>query len=160
MKVKHLKEVVVLDGNKTMSVVKYKRSLKGSEPRREDLETRFEEGEGKVKGKTIEKYMGMCEGEVFKWDEEVWRRIEGNGCFEHLKARVRDEGGGEVGVEVVAVERPRRNLEYGVTKSLYTGEWEGEVRRVLLRGFSFFLSFFERLFTNENRTKTNVLPLF
>jgi len=48
--------------------------------------------------------------------------------FELVRTRPVFDGDGNVQLMVTATEKPSRNLEYGVTKSLYTGEWEGEMR--------------------------------
>ena len=94
--------------------------------------TTIVETKGKTKPAAIAAAMNLRPGEPFKFDPSRWNnRIEsasGGGVFSRVwnLAPVRTPDG-SVQLRVVATEAPARNLEYGVTKSLYNDIWEGEV---------------------------------
>ena len=94
--------------------------------------TTIVETKGKTKPAAIAAAMNLRPGEPFKFDPSRWSsRIElasGGGIFSRVwnLAPVRAPDG-SVQLRVVATEAPARNLEYGVTKSLYNDIWEGEV---------------------------------
>ena len=95
--------------------------------------TTIVETKGKTKPAAIAAAMNLRPGEPFKFDPPRWsNRIEsassGGGIFSRVwnLAPVRAPDG-SVQLRVVATEAPARNLEYGVTKSLYNDIWEGEV---------------------------------
>ncbi|GMH66298.1 hypothetical protein TrRE_jg2737 [Triparma retinervis] len=94
--------------------------------KREDLNTTFVPTKGRTRGDIIAKTLGMKKGEVFKWDNSRWQSVANSGLFELVRTKPTKDKNGNVQLVVQATEKPTRNLEYGVTKSLYTGEWEGE----------------------------------
>ena len=96
--------------------------------KREDLNTTFVPTKGRTRGDVIARTLRMETGEVFKWDNERWQNVANSGLFELVRTKPVKDKNGNVQLMVQATEKPTRNLEYGVTKSLYTGEWEGEVR--------------------------------
>jgi outer membrane protein assembly factor BamA len=96
--------------------------------KREDLNTTFVPTKGRTRGDVIARTLRMEPGEVFKWDNERWQNVANSGLFELVRTKPTKDKNGNVQLMVQATEKPTRNLEYGVTKSLYTGEWEGEVR--------------------------------
>lgn len=73
-------------------------------------------------------HISQHQGENFCWNQQRWDHIRSSGIFSRvLRAspeRMRD---GSVQLHIVAQEAPPRNLEYGVSRSLYTGSWEGEL---------------------------------
>eukprot|EP00563_Minutocellus_polymorphus_P009909 CAMPEP_0181071946 /NCGR_PEP_ID=MMETSP1070-20121207/28315_1 /TAXON_ID=265543 /ORGANISM="Minutocellus polymorphus, Strain NH13" /LENGTH=779 /DNA_ID=CAMNT_0023152981 /DNA_START=37 /DNA_END=2373 /DNA_ORIENTATION=+ len=93
--------------------------------------TTITETKGRTKAAAIAAALNLRPGEPFKFDPSRWNnRIEsasGGGIFSRVwnLAPVRAPDGSVV-LRVVATEAPARNLEYGVTKSLYNDIWEGE----------------------------------
>lgn len=94
--------------------------------------TTIVETKSRTKPAALAAAMNLRPGEPFKFDPSRWNnRIEsasGGGIFSRVwnLAPVRTPDGG-VQLRIVATEAPARNLEYGVTKSLYNDIWEGEV---------------------------------
>ncbi|GMH81329.1 hypothetical protein TL16_g08896 [Triparma laevis f. inornata] len=141
-----MKEVIDLGLNKTQSIKSYKKELLKKNQKIPDnlmagLNTTYVPVKCKTKANTILKGMNLKPGETFKWDNNIWRQLENNINFEHIKAKISSSNSEEVRIDVTVVEKPSRNLEYGVNKNLYSGEWEGEC----YFGHSNFLGGFERL---------------
>ena len=127
-----LKEMVVNpETNTTMTFKKFKemqvRRKVVKKLRREDLNTTYIDTTGRTRGEILAKSLKLKEGEVFRWDNSRWQSIAKSGLFNLVRTRPTMDESGDVQLVVVAEEKPNRNLEYGVTKSLYTGEWEGEM---------------------------------
>eukprot|EP00814_Leptocylindrus_danicus_P016343 CAMPEP_0116020056 /NCGR_PEP_ID=MMETSP0321-20121206/9582_1 /TAXON_ID=163516 /ORGANISM="Leptocylindrus danicus var. danicus, Strain B650" /LENGTH=620 /DNA_ID=CAMNT_0003490699 /DNA_START=213 /DNA_END=2075 /DNA_ORIENTATION=+ len=131
------KEMVVVeekDGTEgTMTFKEFrKKELKRNKTRpptkRSDLNTTFVQTEGRTKSEPIARTLNLHPGEPFRWNKSRWDRILRSGLFSRVlrttPERLKD---GTVQLQVIASEPPPRNLEYGVTKSFYTGGWEGEV---------------------------------
>lgn len=93
-----------------------------------DTNTTFVETEGKTRPGRIAHALGLQAGRPFRWDASRWSSIAGSGVFGRIiQAGPRRMKDGSVQLQILATEAPPRHLEYGVTKSLYTGSWEGEV---------------------------------
>lgn len=131
------KEVVVVekkDGSKeTMTFKEFrknelKRNRTKPPAKRSDLNTTFVQTEGRTKGEPIARTLNLHPGEPFRWNKSRWERILRARLFSRVlrtnPERLKD---GTVQLQIIASEPPPRNLEYGVTKSFYTGGWEGEV---------------------------------
>ena len=93
------------------------------------LNTTLVEAKGRTKQSIISKRLGLHPGTSFQWNTPQWQRIASStniftNIWSAAPTRMDD---GTVQVQVVAQEAPPRNLEYGVSKSLYTGKWEGEL---------------------------------
>eukprot|EP00815_Leptocylindrus_aporus_P009194 CAMPEP_0116057496 /NCGR_PEP_ID=MMETSP0322-20121206/4641_1 /TAXON_ID=163516 /ORGANISM="Leptocylindrus danicus var. apora, Strain B651" /LENGTH=630 /DNA_ID=CAMNT_0003541509 /DNA_START=35 /DNA_END=1927 /DNA_ORIENTATION=+ len=134
------KEVVIVDdddeGQKTVTYKQFRKmeaaEIGSSRVRkpvpRSDLNTTYVQTEGRTKAKPIARTLDLYPGEPFRWQQARWKRILGAGLFSNiLKCTPARTNDGKVQLQVIAAERPPRNLEYGVTKSFYTGSWEGEV---------------------------------
>lgn len=124
-----MKEVIDLGLNKTQSIKSYKKELLKKNQKIPDnlmagLNTTYVPVKCRTKAKTILKGMNLKPGETFKWDNNIWRQLENNINFEHIKAKISSSNSEEARIDVVVVEKPSRNLEYGVNKNLYSGEWE------------------------------------
>lgn len=131
------KEQVIVedeDGNKSLMSFKEFRKKEAAESRvkspvkRADLNTTFIETTGRTRTGPIAKTMNFEPGSIFRWDKSRWERILKAGMFERvLQVSPERQDDGTVQLQVIATEKPPRNLEYGVSKSFYTGSWEGEV---------------------------------
>ena len=88
------------------------------------LNTTLIEAKGRTNPHTLSKRMGLRPGRHFQWDGQKWRSIAQSGIFSKIynanPAKMRD---GSVQLQVLCEESPPRNLEYGLSKSLYTGHW-------------------------------------
>jgi len=93
-----------------------------------DTNTTFVQTSGKTRPGRIAQALDLHPGRPFKWDPARWRMITSSGVFGRVlqasPTRMRD---GTVQLQILATEAPPRHLEYGVSKSLYTGSWEGEI---------------------------------
>lgn len=95
---------------------------------RSALNTTFIETTGKTKPTRLAQALGLTPGNPFRWDDSRWAKIASSGLFSKiLQAAPQPMQDGSVQFHIVAQEAPSRHLEYGVSKSLYTGGWEGEV---------------------------------
>lgn len=87
-----------------------------------NLNSTLVEAKGLTNPHTISKRMGMYPGRHFKWDGSRWTKIAQSGIFAKIwRAGPVQMADGTVQMQVLAQESPPRNLEYGVSKSLYTG---------------------------------------
>lgn len=130
------KEMVVDDRDgTTLSFRKYRekrerrREVSSFKPlKREDLNTTFVQTTGKTRSNAVAGAMALKEGEVFQWDADRWKKVVDSGIWDkvlHMEpVRLED---GTVQLRVICQESPRRRVEYGISKSLYTGGWEGEL---------------------------------
>lgn len=126
------KEMVVVEDNygvpETMSFKQFRKlearqSRVRSPAKRSDLNTTFVQTEGRTKSDPIAKTLHLESGVPFRWDQSRWQRILRAGMFEKvLKISPERQQDGTVQLQVIASEKPPRNLEYGVAKSFYTGE--------------------------------------
>lgn len=83
---------------------------------------------GRTRPQRIAAALGLAPGEHFRWNESRWRKIVGSGIFKkvmHAAPKTVDDG--TVQLQILVNEAPPRHLEYGLSKSLYTGDWEGEL---------------------------------
>jgi hypothetical protein len=88
------------------------------------LNTTLVEAKGRTNPRTLSKRLGLEHGGHFKWDGQLWQNIAQSGIFARVwRASPVQMSDGSVQVQVVAQESPPRNLEYGIQKSLYTGNW-------------------------------------
>lgn len=93
-----------------------------------DTNTTFIETEGKTRPSRIAYALGLQPGAPFRWDASRWSNIATSSVFGRIiQAGPKRMQDGTVQLQILATEAPPRHLEYGVTKSLYTGSWEGEV---------------------------------
>jgi len=83
---------------------------------------------GRTNPRKISKCLSLRPGEHFCWDADPWMQVVNSGVFSQVwrTAPTRMEDG-TVQLRVLAEEAPSRNLEYGISKSLYTGTFEGEL---------------------------------
>lgn len=92
------------------------------------LNTTLIEAEGRTNPNKISKRLDMHPGDHFRWNSQRWLNIAQSGIFSKIwRASPVQMSDGTVQLQVLAQEAPPRNLEYGITKSLYTGHW---VRRM------------------------------
>ena len=83
---------------------------------------------GRTRPRRIAAALGLAPGEHFRWNESRWRKIVGSGIFKKvLQAAPKTVDNGTVQLQILVHEAPPRHLEYGLSKSLYTGDWEGEL---------------------------------
>jgi outer membrane protein assembly factor BamA len=106
------------------------RPLRGDEWNKisNNLNTTLIEANGRTNARTLSKRLGLRPGKHFCWKGERWQRIAQSGIFSKIwQANPVRMGDGTVQLQVLAQEAAPRNLEYGISKSLYTGHWEGEL---------------------------------
>ncbi|GAX25120.1 hypothetical protein FisN_10Lh317 [Fistulifera solaris] len=83
---------------------------------------------GRTRPRRIAAALGLAPGEHFRWNESRWKKIVGSGIFKRvLQAAPKTDDNGTVQLQMLVHEAPPRHLEYGLSKSLYTGDWEGEL---------------------------------
>jgi len=98
----------------------------------------YVETKGRTNPKVIARILGIKPGQPFCWSKEKWDAIVQSGLFSSIlqasPATVFQKGPSgndaeEVGIQlnIACVERPPCRLEYGMSKNLYSGAWEGEV---------------------------------
>jgi outer membrane protein assembly factor BamA len=93
-----------------------------------NLNITYVETTGRTDPSRIAQALKMTPGRPFRWDGSRWHSIAGSGVFSRiLKASPERARDGTVQLRILATEAAPRNLEYGISKSLYTGSWEGEV---------------------------------
>jgi len=126
------------ESGETTTMRKYKAKLetergRGFKPEeweqvKSGLNTTLVEAKGRTNPRTIAKRLGLEAGRHFRWNGQRWTNIAQSGIFARVwKASPVKLSDGSVQVQVLAQESPPRNLEYGIQKSLYTGNWEGEL---------------------------------
>ena len=90
----------------------------------------FVEVLGRTKPAKIASTLGLVPGKPFHWNEERWEYLLQRGIFSRILRTTPiqhfNDSANTVQVEIVAVEAPSRHFEYGIGKSMYTGDWEGE----------------------------------
>ena len=88
------------------------------------LNTTLIESKGRTNPRTLSKRMGLKPGSHFQWNGDRWQSISRSGIFSKVwNASPVQMEDGTVQLQVLAQESPPRNLEYGLSKSLYTGHW-------------------------------------
>lgn len=91
------------------------------------------EAEGRTNPHTLSTRMGMEPGGHFRWDGMQWQKIAGSGIFSKIwRTNPVQMGDGTVQMQVLCQESPPRNLEYGISKSLYTGHWVSIRIRIMI----------------------------
>lgn len=92
------------------------------------LNTTLVEVTGRTNPKVISKRLNLHPGQHFQWSAQRWRNVANSGIFSKIwRAAPIRMSDGSVQLQVIAQESPPRNLEYGVSRSMYTGQWEGEL---------------------------------
>lgn len=139
MDIRFAKEVPIdPDTGETTTRKKYREKLeriKGRPLRSEEwiavvdkLNTTLIESKGRTSASTLSKRLGLKAGHHFCWDGDRWQSIARSGIFTKIwRTSPVQMGDGTVQLQVLCQESPPRNLEYGISKSLYTGNWEGEL---------------------------------
>ena len=95
---------------------------------KEQTNTTFVQTNGKTRPERVAYALGLKPGKPFQWDPARWGLVAGSGIFRRvLQASPQRMTDGTVQLQILATEAPPRHLEYGVSKSLYTGAWEGEI---------------------------------
>ena len=85
-------------------------------------------GVGRTNPHRLATALGMRAGKPFCWHPERWNRIQSSGIFSKtIRTAPERMPDGTVQLQLAVQEAPARNLEYGITKSLYTDSWEGEI---------------------------------
>jgi len=127
------KQMVIDDDGSLVSFRQYKdkhtrRDTRGlAQLKKEDLNTTFVTTSGKTSSTRIANALQLHPKTPFLWQGHRWQAIVGAGIFSKvLRATPERMPDGTVQLQILATEAPPRNLEYGLTKSLYTGSWEGE----------------------------------
>ena len=83
---------------------------------------------GRTNPNRIADALGLKAGEPFCWQAGRWNAILQSGLFKNtLRAAPERLTDGTVQLQLVVQEAAARNLEYGLSKSLYTDSWEGEI---------------------------------
>jgi hypothetical protein len=133
--IKFAKEMLIdPDTGETLTRRKYREKLervKGRPLRREEwvsisdqLNTTLVESKGRTNARTISRRLGLEAGRHFCWNGDRWQRIAQSGIFSKIwRTSPVQMGDGTVQLQVLCQESPPRNLEYGISKSLYTGNW-------------------------------------
>jgi outer membrane protein assembly factor BamA len=108
---------------------KTRRTLGYDKITKKDVNTTLVETQGRTKSQRIASALGLHPGQPFQWNAAKWRRIASSGVFTRIlrAAPVLQDNDGTVQLQMVVQEAPSRHLEYGLSKSLYTGAWEGEL---------------------------------
>ena len=130
----YCKEMVVDHDGSLLSFRQYKDkhsrrdTLGFHDLKKSDLNTTFITTIGKTSPTRIAKALQLRPRTSFQWQGHRWQAILANGIFTKvLRATPERMPDGTVQLQILAIEAPARNLEYGLSKSLYTGSWEGEV---------------------------------
>ena len=131
-----VKEVAVDDKTgETMPIGAYRKKLAKEGGRladqRQSFNTTLVETKAKTRPAALAGTLDLRPGEPFIWDRTKWDYMESS-SNSRLFSRVWSVSptrtpDGTVQLRVVASEAPARNLEYGISRSLYNGRWEGEV---------------------------------
>lgn len=129
-----LKEMVQDDDGSVVTYRQYKRkhaerkSFGHDKIEKADLNITYVQTTGRTDSSRIAKALKLKRGKPFQWDGNRWRNVAGSGIFSRVfKASPERTKDGTVQLQILATEPPPRNLEYGISRSLYTGAWEGEV---------------------------------
>jgi hypothetical protein len=125
------KMVVHPKTGEAMSVRDYKKSLTSMELSSfnlNKLNTTYVQTTGKTRPAVLSNALGFEGGEPFQWSDSDWASIKSSSVFQEIlqaePARLED---GTIQFRIICRERPVRNLEYGVSKSLFNNKWEGEM---------------------------------
>ena len=133
---------------KTKLETKKRRALKPEEWNKikSQLNMTLIEAKGRTNPKTISKRLELESGKHFRWNAQRWQTIAQSGIFAKVfrasPVKLNDDS---VQLHIVAQESPPRNLEYGIQKSLYTGNWVNMNVILLLKFIPF--EYFDSCFT-------------
>jgi hypothetical protein len=96
---------------------------------KKDLNTTFVTvDKGRTRAKCIANALGLEPGQHFRFNGPKWQKVASSGIFSRIiQATPRGLPDGTIQLQILASEAPFRHLEYGLSRSLYTGEWEGEI---------------------------------
>lgn len=96
--------------------------------KRKDMNTTFIRTTGRTKASRIAQAMKLNPGRPFQWIDDRWKKIATSGVFDQiLQNSPQPTGDGGICLQVYVTEPPPRHLEYGISKSVWTNSWEGEV---------------------------------
>lgn len=122
------------EGGNLLTVHQYRQKysrLRGKEDKqiaKANTNTTLVQTSGKTRPSRVAHALGLKPGKPFQWDPSRWGLIAESGIFKRvLQANPQRMHDGTVQLQILATEAASRHLEYGVTKSLYTGSWEGEI---------------------------------
>ena len=122
------KEMVLDENGNAITFRKYRDQLtlqspSASLPKRSELNTTFVQTSGKTRNNAIAKAIGLKKGDVFQWDAAKWKNVVNSKIWDKVlqvqPVRLQD---GSIQLRVICQESNRRRVEYGVSKSLYTGK--------------------------------------
>jgi hemolysin activation/secretion protein len=83
---------------------------------------------GRTNPKRLAAALGIAPGKHFCWRPSRWSTILQSGLFQKtIRTSPEPLPDGTVQLQLVVQEAPARHLEYGLSKSLYTDSWEGEI---------------------------------
>ena len=129
-----LREMVVDDDGSVVTYRQYKRKHEERKTfghdkiEKSNLNMTYVQTTGRTDSSRIAKALKLRKVDHFKWDGNRWHNVAGSGIFSRvLRASPERTQDGTVQLQILATEPPPRNLEYGISRSLYTGSWEGEV---------------------------------
>lgn len=129
-----LREMVVDDDGSVLTYRQYKRKHEERKTFGHDkidksnLNMTYVQTTGRTDSSKISKALKLRKGRPFQWDGNRWHNVASSGIFSRvIRASPERTKDGTVQLQILATEPPPRNLEYGISRSLYTGSWEGEV---------------------------------
>jgi len=123
----------VLDGEELLTPRQYRRKhterrTVGFRPADKLNTTLVVTDKGKTRPRVLSQVLGLKSNSPFSWNAAAWRKIAGSGIFHKVyganPTMLKD---GTVQLQLMVQEAPPRHLEYGLARSLYTGQWEGEI---------------------------------
>lgn len=82
---------------------------------------------GRTDPKRMADVLGLAAGKPFVWHPYKWKVVSKRLFKRAIRATPQRMDDGTVQLQLVVQEAPARHLEYGLSKSLYTDSWEGEV---------------------------------
>mmetsp|Transcript_5607 Transcript_5607/g.11687 ORF Transcript_5607/g.11687 Transcript_5607/m.11687 type:complete len:157 (+) Transcript_5607:921-1391(+) len=94
---------------------------------------------GRTNPYALAEALDLYPGRPFRWEQWRWDKVARSGLFAEVEKRVTkiEEANvsnvgqpGKVRLDILAREAPCRTLDYGVTKSLYTGKNEDKCKHV------------------------------
>lgn len=118
------------DSDALLSVKDYQNPVKSDRPMRTSMNISLAPTKaGRINPRSIAAAIGLKPLEHFRWDPTRWKQIAGSPIFSSIfgasAVKLPNE---RVQLRMIVKERPLRNMEYGVSRSTYTGKWEGELK--------------------------------
>ena len=83
---------------------------------------------GKTNARKLAKAMALTPGHVLKWDKNKWNKIKSSSLFDVVSCNPILNDNGTISLVLEGCEKKCNHIEYGVTKSLYSKSWEGEMK--------------------------------